>query len=147
LDKKAEEARKKLSDEYTSLYYNVFEELKKAVDEKEYRIVAFIDDLDRCLPEKAVDQLEANKTLLDLKGYLFVLGGFFCGDREGHPSPLRYLQTKKQSAVDMAVAVKPEDYLNKTIQIPLLLPPIEDTKQRDYIVSLFCDSDGFAQNE
>jgi hypothetical protein len=38
------------------------------------RVVVFIDDLDRCRPDKIVDTLEAIKVSLDTPGIIFVLG-------------------------------------------------------------------------
>jgi hypothetical protein len=38
------------------------------------RLVVFVDDLDRCLPEKAVEILEAIKLLLNVPQTIFVLG-------------------------------------------------------------------------
>ncbi len=38
------------------------------------RLVVFVDDLDRCLPEKAVEVLEAIKLFVDAPGCVFVLG-------------------------------------------------------------------------
>ncbi len=38
------------------------------------RLVVFVDDLDRCLPEKAVEVLEAVKLFLDVEGFIFVMG-------------------------------------------------------------------------
>ena len=38
------------------------------------KAVIFIDDLDRCLPEKALEVLEAIKLFLDVKGCIFILG-------------------------------------------------------------------------
>ena len=38
------------------------------------RLVVFVDDLDRCLPEKSVEVLEAIKLFLDVKGCIFLLG-------------------------------------------------------------------------
>ena len=45
------------SDQLTSIYYNAVNELKSAIDNKKFRLVVFIDDLDRCLPEIAVELL------------------------------------------------------------------------------------------
>jgi len=38
------------------------------------RIVVFVDDLDRCLPQGALDVLEAMKLFFDLEGFVFVVG-------------------------------------------------------------------------
>jgi predicted KAP-like P-loop ATPase len=41
---------------------------------KPNRLVVFVDDLDRCLPEKAIEVLEAIKLFLDVENCVFVLG-------------------------------------------------------------------------
>ena len=41
---------------------------------KEARLIVFVDDLDRCLPEKAIEVLEAIKLFLEVPGVVFVLG-------------------------------------------------------------------------
>ena len=38
------------------------------------RLIVFVDDLDRCLPEKAIEVLEAIKLFLEVPGAVFVLG-------------------------------------------------------------------------
>ena len=38
------------------------------------RIVVFVDDLDRCLPENALQVLESMKLFFDIKGFVFVVG-------------------------------------------------------------------------
>ena len=44
------------------------------IDDRDGALVVFIDDLDRCLPDKTVQVLEAIKLFLDKPGCLFVLG-------------------------------------------------------------------------
>jgi formylglycine-generating enzyme required for sulfatase activity len=90
---------------------------------KPRRLVVFVDDLDRCLPEKAIQVLEAIKLFLDVKGCMFVLG----------------LDAK---AIENAVRtryrgeVKPREYLEKIIQLPFILPLIEAGPMRRYVQSL-----------
>jgi len=69
-----EEKQLAIAEKLSSVYYDVVTELKNAVVEKEFRIAVFVDDLDRCLPEKAVELLESIKLFLDLEGYLFIIG-------------------------------------------------------------------------
>ena len=59
-----------------------FDGLKKVEDEiksiqtqfRPGRIVVFIDDLDRCSPETAVEIFESIKIFLDIEGFIFILG-------------------------------------------------------------------------
>ena len=41
--------------------------------DSEYRIVVFIDDLDRCTPEKALEILESIKSFFDIEGIVFLI--------------------------------------------------------------------------
>lgn len=92
------------------------------------RLVVFVDDLDRCLPEKAVEVLEAIKLFMDVPGCVFVLGldqaviargieikyrelGLGADDATGESRRQRYV-------IDGA------RYLEKIIQLPFQIPPI-----------------------
>jgi len=60
------------------LYYEAIEYLRKAMedltkDNAESKIVVFIDDLDRCLPENALEVVESIKSLFDIPGFVFVM--------------------------------------------------------------------------
>ena len=62
-----------------SFYHASFAALEGAIGEfvgtgAERRIVVFIDDLDRCLPENALEVLESMKLFFDLPGFVFVVG-------------------------------------------------------------------------
>ncbi len=116
---------KSVSEKLSSMYYEMAHELESAVDAESIRIVVFIDDLDRCLPDRAVEFLKVIKLFLDIKGYLFVLGI----DRD---------VVEKDS-----FEIFPEDYLDKMIQLPLELPAVEPGRKRRFIESLLCDTDGF----
>lgn len=39
----------------------------------EYRIIVFIDDLDRCTPDKALEILESIKAFFDIEGMIYVI--------------------------------------------------------------------------
>lgn len=100
-----------------------------------YRLVIFIDDLDRCLPEKSIEVLEAIKLFLDVPGCVFILGldknvierGI--RDRYGSPS-----SSKGSSETDRPISGA--DYLEKIIQLPFFLPPIQNDDAANYIRSL-----------
>ena len=84
------------------------------------RLVVFIDDLDRCLPERAIQVLEALKLFLCVRGGVFILGL----DRE---------------AIEAAIATRfgeefPTcEYFEKMIQVQFLLPPIESSAMTHYL--------------
>lgn len=66
------------SDRAESLYVGAFNELNKAFRELTQggitRIAVFVDDLDRCLPESALEVLESIKLFFDLPGLVFIVG-------------------------------------------------------------------------
>jgi formylglycine-generating enzyme required for sulfatase activity len=127
----------------SSVYYDIINELKAAVSESDFRIVVFIDDLDRCLPEKAVELLEAIKLFLDIEGYLFVLGVDKKVVKKG--IAYHYKHFKQSSGKDDdEIVISSEDYLEKMIQLPIDLPPIEPGHKRKYIESLLGKSGPYA---
>ncbi len=48
--------------------------VEQHVTNNDGRLVVFVDDLDRCLPEKAIEVLEAIKLFVDAPGCVFILG-------------------------------------------------------------------------
>ena len=48
--------------------------LAKLVEQHDGRFVVFIDELDRCLPERALELLDAVRHLFDVPGVVIVLG-------------------------------------------------------------------------
>jgi tetratricopeptide (TPR) repeat protein len=97
------------------------------------RLVVFVDDLDRCLPEKAIEVLEAIKLFLDVEGCVFVLGI----DQEVITRGLeaRY----KDIAADGQNPTFSTRYIEKLIQLPFHLPPIEAREVGSYLKQLKVD--------
>jgi hypothetical protein len=81
----------------------------------------FIDDLDRCLPEKAVEALELIKTVFNLESFAFVLAL----DEEvvergiGHRYKDYALANKKPE-----MPITGFEYLEKIVHLPFRLPPL-----------------------
>ncbi|MET3143922.1 UNVERIFIED_ORG: putative KAP-like P-loop ATPase [Arthrobacter sp. UYEF10] len=61
-----------------SLYFGAFQQLTSAFSEVREaglsRIVVFVDDLDRCLPQQSLTVLESMKLFFDMPGFIFVVG-------------------------------------------------------------------------
>ncbi|MGZ6563891.1 MAG: KAP family P-loop NTPase fold protein [Solirubrobacteraceae bacterium] len=60
-----------------SFYHASFRALKRALESflgADRRVVVFVDDLDRCLPDRALQVLESMKLFFDLEGFVFVVG-------------------------------------------------------------------------
>jgi hypothetical protein len=91
-------------------------------DRPETRLVVFVDDLDRCSPENSVMVLEAIKLFFDVAGCVFVLGI----DRE-----------IVQSGIDLKYrrirGIRGQDYLEKMVQLPFSLPPIQESRFQAYV--------------
>ncbi|MFQ5855433.1 MAG: SUMF1/EgtB/PvdO family nonheme iron enzyme [Anaerolineae bacterium] len=95
------------------------------------RLVILIDDLDRCLPEETVEVLETIKLVLDVPGIILVLG---VDQRTLEESiRARYGQEKLATALDGT------RYLEKIVQIPLNLPPIQPAIIEDYVATVTAD--------
>ena len=110
-----------------SLYYNAYEVLAEAIPmelrigniEKMPRIVVFIDDLDRCLPEKAVRLLESIKLVLTQPGFIFALAVY-------KPVIRAFINAEfKRQLEGVEIANPGVDYLDKIIQLALPLPSHE----------------------
>lgn len=142
--RKIEEA-KTLAEKLSSIYYEIVGELKGAVDEKSFRIVVFIDDLDRCLPDKAVELLEAIKLFLDIEGYLFIIGVDREVVKKGISYRYRFFEHREEKERDNLI-ISPEDYLDKMIQLPLELPAIEHGRKITFIENLVDGSEEFKKH-
>ena len=114
-----------------------FEELLKK--SKVDKLVIIIDDLDRCLPDRIIDNLEAIKLFLNVKNTAFVIGADPRIVR--HAIEYRYkdkiIDTNAENTNDRIV----NDYLEKLIQIPYSLPKLSDSEVETYITLLFCEND------
>ena len=99
-----------------SIYFDGLKNIKKQMEEirklhgKDCRVVVFIDDLDRCSPDKALEVLESIKLFLGMEGFIFVVG-------LSHKT-VTELVTKAYAAT----GIRGEDYIKKIIQIPIKIP-------------------------
>ena len=92
------------------------------------RLVVFVDDLDRCLPEKAIEVLEAIKLFLDVEGCVFVIGADRGVIEQGIQVKYRELQRAMEvegERTHQLPAISGADYLEKIVQLPFILPPVE----------------------
>ena len=87
------------------------------------RLIVFVDDLDRCLPEQAIEVLEAIKLFLEVEGTVFVLGM----DKEVVELGIqaRYGAMFHTGGIARAeLPISGDAYLQKIVQIPFHLPPL-----------------------
>jgi len=120
-----------------SLYFDGLEKIKRQIEkireiyDKNYRVVVFIDDLDRCSPEKALEVLESIKLFLDIEGFVFVIG-------LSHKTVTQLI-----SHAYSTTGIKGEDYIKKIIQIPIKIP----TWSKEGIVDLIENKISYELNE
>ncbi|HLC24341.1 MAG TPA: P-loop NTPase fold protein [Nitrosopumilaceae archaeon] len=98
-----------------SVYYEGLDKIKEEISsirekDPECRVVIFIDDLDRCSPNKALEVLESIKLFLDLEGFVFVIG-------LSHKTVTQLITRAYETT-----GIKGEDYIKKIIQIPIKIP-------------------------
>ena len=99
------------------------------------RLVVFVDDLDRCLPEKAIEVLEAIKLFLEAKGVVFVLGM----DKEVVQRGIeaRYGAHFHRSPGALGeLPISGDSYLQKMVQIPFYLPSLAVSDLETFIGEL-----------
>ncbi len=94
--------------------------------QQDRRVYVLIDDLDRCLPEDALDIFESIKLFLDAPGCVFLVAL----DRDVIRKGLR-LRYGSQS--DSELLVDPDEYIEKTISISYDLPRLSSTDARSII--------------
>jgi GTPase SAR1 family protein len=93
---------------------NISAEMQKIRDINEsFKIVVFVDDLDRCSPEKALQVLESIKVFLDSDGFIYVIGLSF--------NKISQLITAYYKDKYKDVGIEGDQYLKKIIQIPIIL--------------------------
>jgi GTPase SAR1 family protein len=103
------------------------------------KLVIIIDDLDRCLPDRIIDNLEAIKLFLNVKNTAFVIGADPRIVR--HAIEYRYKDKIIDGSAENTNDRIVNDYLEKLIQIPYNLPKLSDYEVETYITLLFCEND------
>jgi hypothetical protein len=132
---KALEARRKLLEDEAavvsrSFYHASFRALEAAFERfvgenPSRRIVIFVDDLDRCLPESALQVLESMKLFFDLPGFVFVVGldqeivEYVIDAKYGRDAVADGGGSRRRTT-----RVSGADYVKKIFQLPFRLPPV-----------------------
>ena len=97
----------------------------------------FIDDLDRCLPEKALEMLEAIKLFFDVPRCVFVLAVDDEVVERGVQHRYRdYLfEASKAASADAShrLPITGAEYLEKIIHLPLRLPPAQTGQAEQFL--------------
>ena len=113
-----------------------FEDMLEASKIK--KLVVIIDDLDRCTPERIIENLEAIKLFLNVPKTAFVIGA--------DPRIVRHAIEYRYKTDGIENASDPDsrnrrivsDYLEKLIQVPYNLPRLSDSEVETYLTLLFC---------
>ena len=112
------------------------------------RIILYIDDLDRCSPERVVQVLEAVKLLVSNELFLVVVA---VDPRWLHASINLHFNRLIAGTGDGPNLATSHDYLEKIFQIPLLLPDMDEDGHRsvvrDLTAGIIEDSTGSNQHE
>lgn len=133
-----------------SFYQASFKALEEAFREitsngTERRFVVFIDDLDRCLPEGALEVLESMKLFFDMPGFVFVVGlDQQVVERCIDAKYAKELAAGTQSQKDLQI--RGADYIKKIFQVPFNLPRVSVQQIEDF-VELLCGSGNLAAEQ
>jgi len=145
-----------LSDEQTktplqmleSFYFEFEHSLKEytdPTDDNSFRLLFLIDDLDRCLPEKAVEMLEAIKLFLDVQGCAFVLAlddeVVERGIIHRYRDYLFQNNGKQDDKKGLAhLPITGMEYLEKIIHLPFRLPMPSEAEIREFLLDKYQDN-------
>ena len=94
------------------------------------KLIVFIDDLDRCLPENVTPSLEALKLFLNEAPCVFVIGE----DRA-------VIEKAVQAHYGSAPGHMGRDYLDKIIQVPFVIPPVRRQELQQHFSPLVKEFD------
>ena len=164
-NKALEDAREPDTDDQAvvahSFYHASFRALRRALESfigADRRVVVFVDDLDRCLPDRALQVLESMKLFFDLEGFVFVVGldqsvvDYALWAKFQHQTPfaapadlaMRSGATAEGEA-SPASAVLPaapsgEDYVKKVFQLEYRIAPVRYEDLGTFLEAAVLDS-------
>lgn len=125
-----EDVRKGNSSKFVEQFRMLFEGMIKDADYK--AVIVYIDDLDRCDPNRIIDCLEAVKLFVNVDRTAFVIGA----DERIIEYAISLHYPIKQEKAEISSPFS--DYLEKLIQLPYKLPKLSDTEQETYLTLLLC---------
>jgi hypothetical protein len=103
------------------LYSTQIEKIKQEItkilthpNNKFFRIVIFVDDLDRCSPKTTLEVFESIKVFLGIEGFIYILG-------ISNETIIKFLNFQFKDLING------DHYLRKIIQIPITLPEWNQT--------------------
>lgn len=98
------------------------------------RLVVVVDDLDRCLPAVAIDTLEALRLFLFVEGTAFIIAA--------DEALIEYAVRQHFPGLPYSEgpAAFTRNYLEKLIQVPFRLPPMNADEAKAYVALLFVEA-------
>lgn len=129
----------KNEDEDVTIVREFRDDFKEMIDKSEInKLVVIIDDLDRCAPDRLIENLEAIKLFLNVEKTAFVIGADPRIVR--HAIEHRYKTDKIENSNDPNSRNNRivSDYLEKLIQVPYYLPKLTDNEVETYLTLLYC---------
>ena len=98
-----------------TVYFDGLEEIKKELrnlrlDNPAFRIIVFVDDLDKCPPKRALEILELIRIFHDIEGFVYIIG-------ISHDMIIKFSNIENNK-----MSIDGEHYIKKLIQIPITLP-------------------------
>ncbi len=108
------------------------DDFSKMIEESKIKkLVVLIDDLDRCTPDRIIENLEAIKLFLNVERTAFVIGA--------DPRIVKNaIEIKYNTKIENDNKRIVEVYLEKLIQIPYHLPKLSDSEVETYLTLLLC---------
>jgi hypothetical protein len=98
------------------------------------RLIVLIDDLDRCLPETAIETLEAIRLFVFLPKTAFIVGA---DEAMIEYSVRHHFPDLPESSSSQGYA---RSYLEKLIQVPMRIPALGETETRIYVTLMMMGS-------
>lgn len=93
-------------------------------------LVVFIDDLDRCNPDRIIETLEAIKLFLSVKNTTFIIAA--------DENVIQYAIKKKYPKVNENDPDISKEYIEKIIQLPMYIPELSSKDIENYLLLLVC---------
>ena len=143
-----------------SFYHASFCALQRTFQEfaqsgKADRIVIFIDDLDRCLPENALQVLESMKLFFDFEGFVFITGLDEHAIEYAIDAKYRRVPEIAENAapveqllsrVERSPRITGAEYIKKVFQLPYRLAPVTLDQLQDFLHAA-CEEGGLSPGE
>ena len=138
-----------------SVYHAGYEQLQRAfaalrgnvaaIAGEDLRFVVFVDDLDRCLPQGALEVLESIKLFFELEGFVFVVGldraivERFIEQRYAGVTGGGGMAAAGTAAPAPAPLVSGAEYIKKIFQVPYNLAQVQHSQLDDLIMAMARD--------